>query len=459
MEVNGGTTSLRNVTYKGAPLKPKILLPKPLKPPCNLKPPVPPHKSLPPQPPVAQTYYYEDPDKMEVNGGTTSLRNVTYKGAPLKPKILLPKPLKPPCNLKPPVPPHKSLPPQPPVAQTYYYEDPDKMEVNGGTTSLRNVTYKGAPLKPKILLPKPLKHPCNLKPPVPPHKTLPPQPPVAQTYYYEDPDKMEVNGGTTSLRNVTYKGAPLKPKILLPKPLKPPCNLKPPVPPHKSLPPQPPVAQTYYYEDPDKMEVNGGTTSLRNVTYKGAPLKPKILLPKPLKPPCNFKPPVHKSPKNTPKLSLPSQPPVAQPENTYYEDPDKMEINGGTTSLHNVSYKGAGQRKTAGEEIEKLDPKVKICSPMKPQAHSLSTPLKIPLQPPCSTKPPMPPKKIPNVQNAQRLPLPYEWPVTQPDGVYEDPDTLLANGGTTSLRNVAYQGAGERKRAEEIANLYSKVKI
>jgi hypothetical protein len=42
--------------------------------------------------------------------------------------------------------------------------------------------------------------------------------------------------------------------------------------------------------------------------------------------------------------------------------------------------------------------------------------------------------------------------------VYEDPDKMEANGGTTSLRNVAYQGAGPRMRAEDIEKLYTKVK-
>ena len=59
----------------------------------------------------------------------------------------------------------------------------------------------------------------------------------------------------------------------------------------------------------------------------------------------------------------------------------------------------------------------------------------------------------------QRLPpVPYEIPVAQPENVYEDPDKMEANGGTTSLRNAVYQGAGRRMRAEDIEKLYTKVK-
>ena len=85
-------------------------------------------------------------------------------------------------------------------------------------------------------------------------------------------------------------------------------------------------------------------------------------------------------------------------------------------------------------------------------------PLKIPLKPPCNNpKPPVPPKIVP--KNMRSLPpVPYELPVAQPENVYEDPDKMEANGGTTSLRNVAYQGAGPRMRAEDIEKLYTKVK-
>ena len=85
-------------------------------------------------------------------------------------------------------------------------------------------------------------------------------------------------------------------------------------------------------------------------------------------------------------------------------------------------------------------------------------PLKIPLKPPCNNpKPPVPPKIVP--KNMRRLPpVPYELPVAQPENVYEDPEKMVADGGTTSLRNAAYQGAGWRMRAEDIEKLYTKVK-
>ena len=85
-------------------------------------------------------------------------------------------------------------------------------------------------------------------------------------------------------------------------------------------------------------------------------------------------------------------------------------------------------------------------------------PLKIPLKPPCNNlKPPVPPKIV--AKNMRRLPpVPYELPVAQLENVYKDPDKMEANGGTTSLRNAVYQGAGRRMRAEDIEKLYTKVK-
>ncbi|CAI8050349.1 Receptor-type tyrosine-protein phosphatase delta [Geodia barretti] len=81
-------------------------------------------------------------------------------------------------------------------------------------------------------------------------------------------------------------------------------------------------------------------------------------------------------------------------------------------------------------------------------------PIKIPLMPPKNRPTPQKDKQTKKFANKFRLPRQYELPVSQNHNVYKDPDIMEEKGGTTSLRNVAYEEAGSGTRAEKEEELY-----
>lgn len=103
-------------------------------------------------------------------------------------------------------------------------------------------------------------------------------------------------------------------------------------------------------------------------------------------------------------------------------------------------------------------------TPLKPPAKPTKTPkisIKRPKTPPkpqillpkptishkSPKNPPTPPKKPPK-KKYKKSPVPYEMPITQTDNVYEDPDTVVEQGGTTSVCNVSYEGPECSKRVK-----------